>query len=121
MTQAKEAIEAVSWQEKSEWFQQCLLRNYYNAETGIMNQWYPREYNVAGENFYYWWQAHVIDILVDGYERSGDPVYSMRIKELSQSLRAYNGGHSGIITMMIWNGRHWRCYVLIGLQDMKPI
>ncbi|MEK8207658.1 glycoside hydrolase family 76 protein [Paenibacillus sp. FSL R5-0636] len=92
MTQAKEAIEAVSWQEKSEWFQQCLLRNYYNAETGIMNQWYPREYNVAGENFYYWWQAHVIDILVDGYERSGDPVYSLRIKELSQSLQAYNGG-----------------------------
>lgn len=92
MTQAKVDLEALNWQERSEWFQQCLERNYYNAETGIMNQWYPREYNAAGENFYYWWQAHVIDILVDGYERSGDPAYSLRIKELIENLQAYNGG-----------------------------
>lgn len=57
-----------------------------------MNQWYPREFNAEGANFYYWWQAHVIDILVDGYERSGDPAYSLRIKELSEHLQAYNGG-----------------------------
>lgn len=92
MTLTKEALEVLNWKERSEWLQQCLKRNYYNAETGIMNQWYPREYNVAGENFYYWWQAHVIDILVDGYERSGDPAYSLRIKELSEHLQAYNGG-----------------------------
>ncbi|MDH6371881.1 putative alpha-1,6-mannanase (GH76 family) [Paenibacillus sp. PastF-3] len=92
MTQPKETLEMINWKERAEWFQQCIERNYYNAETGIMNQWYPRAYNVEGENFYYWWQAHVIDILVDGYERSGDPAYSLRIKELSQSLAIYNGG-----------------------------
>ncbi|MEK5255143.1 glycoside hydrolase family 76 protein [Paenibacillus sp. FSL F4-0125] len=92
MTQAKEALDALNWKGRSEWLQNCLKHNYYDAETGIMNQWYPREFNVTGENFYYWWQAHVIDILVDGYERSGDPAYSLRIKELSEHLQAYNGG-----------------------------
>ncbi|KGE17400.1 glycosyl hydrolase [Paenibacillus wynnii] len=85
-------FEMKSWSERAEWFHQCLHENFYNLSTGIMNQWYPRENNQAEDNFYYWWQAHVIDTLVDAYERTGNSVYALRIQELSRNLRVYNGG-----------------------------
>ncbi|MDO3411772.1 glycoside hydrolase family 76 protein [Saccharibacillus sp. CPCC 101409] len=78
--------------EKADYVQEALHRNYRNAETGILNQWFPREYKAENENFYYWWQAHVIDVLVDGLERTGDETYAAQLEELTRSLRAYNGG-----------------------------
>lgn len=92
MTSSIKLGEAESWWERAEWFQQSLQDNFYNHKTGIMNQWYPQENNKLDDNFYYWWQAHVIDTLVDGYERTGESVYALRIQELTRSLRAYNGG-----------------------------
>ncbi|MEK8130714.1 glycoside hydrolase family 76 protein [Paenibacillus filicis] len=92
MSDSIQTVGASSWKERAEWYQQRLLHNYYNAETGIMNQWYPAGSNQAEDNFYYWWQAHVIDVLVDGLERTGSPIYADRIRELSRSLRIYNGG-----------------------------
>ncbi|MBW7458212.1 AGE family epimerase/isomerase, partial [Paenibacillus sepulcri] len=92
MTGKLDTADKESWQEHAGRLQQSLQRHYYNEETGIMNQWYPRGRNRADDNFYYWWQAHVIDVLADGYERTGDADYARRIQDLSRSLRAYNGG-----------------------------
>ncbi|MBT2292752.1 glycosyl hydrolase [Paenibacillus albidus] len=92
MEQPIEATPGEPWHSRADWFQRCLWRNYFNEETGIMNQWVPRDFIPSDDNFYYWWQAHVIDVLVDAYERTQDPVYAERIRSLSCSLRAYNGG-----------------------------
>lgn len=64
---------AENWAARADWLQDSFWQHYYNADSGIMNQWYPREYSRAGDNFYYWWQAHVIDVLTDAYERTGIP------------------------------------------------
>lgn len=71
---------------------QDMFACYMNDETGILDQWYPRSENRPGDNFYYWWQAHVLDVLVDAYERSGDPALPERIGRFCRSLESYNGG-----------------------------
>lgn len=87
-----EASAQADWKARADWFQRCLQQHYYNEETGIMNQWFPKAHIRPDDNFYYWWQAHVMDVLVDAYERTGDPAAPLRIREFSRCLRAYNGG-----------------------------
>jgi predicted alpha-1,6-mannanase (GH76 family) len=79
------------WAERAEFFQEGIYDYYWNEHTSIMNQWYPVSHNAKGDNFYYWWQAHVIDVFVDGWERSGDAKYLQRIDRLARGLKIYNG------------------------------
>ena len=116
------AVETESWKERAEWFQQCMHHNYYNEVTGIMNQWYPKENNKATDNFYYWWQAHVIDVLVDAYERTGELAYAQRIQDLSRSLKAYN---EGTFLHNYYDDMEWtalallRAYKATGVEEYK--
>ncbi|MNO12315.1 Glycosyl hydrolase family 76 [compost metagenome] len=87
-----EAATKADWQARADWFQRSLQQHFYNEKTGIMNQWFPREDFRPDDNFYYWWHAHVLDVLVDAYERTEDPELARHIREYSHSLRAYNGG-----------------------------
>jgi len=111
-----------SWNERADGFQRSLQDHYYNAETGIMNQWYPRENNAKTDNFYYWWQAHVIDVLVDAYERTGEAAWAARIQQLSRSLRAYNGG---TFSHNYYDDMEWtalallRAYKAVGDEEYK--
>ncbi|WP_379131840.1 glycoside hydrolase family 76 protein [Paenibacillus sp. sgz500958] len=85
-------LPAGDWSSRADWMQEKLWQNYFNEETGIMNQWFPREFVREGDNFYYWWQAHVLDVLIDAYERTRNPEYALRILNLSRSLHSFNGG-----------------------------
>lgn len=80
------------WAKRAEHFQQTLHERYRNEGTGILNQWFPASAAPDNENFYYWWQAHVIDVFVDALERTGDERYARRIADLSQNLHRVNGG-----------------------------
>lgn len=82
---------AANWDERADLLQEAMYRNYGNPDSGIMDQWFPREHAGAGENFYYWWQAHVLDVLVDAYKRTGKPMYADRMEAFSRSLYKYNG------------------------------
>lgn len=86
------AGQAALWAERAARMHQDMFACYMNDETGILDQWYPRSENRPGDNFYYWWQAHVLDVLVDAYERSGDPALPERIGRFCRSLESYNGG-----------------------------
>ncbi|WP_255314366.1 glycoside hydrolase family 76 protein [Bacillus sp. FJAT-26390] len=77
---------------RADFAQDALMGNYWNETTSIMNQWYPREANRADENYYYWWQAHVIDVFVDGLNRTGDRLYKDRIEAIYEGLLRSNGG-----------------------------
>lgn len=79
------------WAERADWLQERLYANYYDASTGILAQWCPLEAAKTGENFYYWWQAHVIDVWMDGYARSQDAKYLVRIQSLAEHLYRING------------------------------
>ncbi|QTH44606.1 glycosyl hydrolase [Cohnella sp. LGH] len=80
------------WTERAEELQEVFYRHYWNERTAIMNQWYPEKEGSEGENYYYWWQAHAIDVLVDGWERSRDGKYLERARRLARGLKASNGG-----------------------------
>jgi len=51
-----------------------------------------RQDNAGNNNFNYWWNAHVLDVLVDGYERTEDASYLPRMKALLNGIKAKNGG-----------------------------
>ncbi|MGN7761719.1 glycoside hydrolase family 76 protein [Paenibacillus sp. 22594] len=87
-----EAVMKADWPARADEAQRSLKKHFYNEKTGIMNQWFPREYFRSDDNFYYWWHAHVLDVLIDAYERNHDPELAIQIREYSRSLRAYNGG-----------------------------
>ncbi|GAE05978.1 glycoside hydrolase family 76 protein [Paenibacillus sp. JCM 10914] len=86
-----EEIPATIWDARANRLQETMYRNYWNRDSGIMDQWFPREKAVAGENFYYWWQAHVLDVLIDAYNRTGKPEYASQMESFSRSLYKYNG------------------------------
>lgn len=87
-----EAVTKADWPARADEVQRSLKKHFYNEKTGIMNQWFPREYFRPDDNFYYWWHAHVLDVLIDAYERTHDPELALQIREYSRSLRTYNGG-----------------------------
>ncbi|MCH7409780.1 hypothetical protein MM239_10275 [Belliella sp. DSM 111904] len=50
-----------------------------------------RENNTGNERFHYWWNAHMLDVLVDGYIRTNDESYLPKMKALLQGIRSKNG------------------------------
>lgn len=79
-----------------------------------MNQWYPFSGSEAGENFYYWWQAHVIDVLVDAWERSKNSMYLERINRLAQGLKSFNGG---TFRHNYYDDMEWTALALLRVYD----
>ncbi len=49
-----------------------------------------RENNQGNEFFHYWRNAHMVDVLVDGYLRSGDQEYLTRAKALVLGIKSRN-------------------------------
>lgn len=79
------------WNDRAERFQTVLYERYHNPATGILNQWFPGSHKTENEPFYYWWQAHVLDVFVDALERTGEAKYAERIEKLAVHLRRSNG------------------------------
>lgn len=51
-----------------------------------------RQDNQGNEFFNYWWNAHMVDVLMDGYLRTSDEDFLTRIKTLVQGIKVRNGG-----------------------------
>lgn len=47
--------------------------------------------NTGNSTFHYWPNAHALDVLVDGYKRTNNPVYLSRMKALLQGIKVRNG------------------------------
>ncbi len=48
--------------------------------------------NSGNENFNYWWNAHMLDALVDGYLRTNDEHYKLKMKAILKGIKVKNGG-----------------------------
>lgn len=81
-----------AWSAVADEAQAALRLRYWNEELGMMNQWFPPVKAFGEENFYYWWQAHVMDVLIDGLERTGEVIYRELLGKLAEGVRSYNGG-----------------------------
>lgn len=104
----------------SEQLQTTLHKLYWNPDTQIMNQWDDSlTVKRTDENYYYWWQAHAADVILDGYARTGNVAYSNRLEQLFHGILRSNGGtfRHPYYDDMQWMALAWlRAYDMTGAQ-----
>ncbi|GMK44813.1 glycoside hydrolase [Paenibacillus glycanilyticus] len=88
----KTAATSVIWQERAEEAQLELTKSFWDDKRGLYNNAAPCIAQLCTDPFNYWWLAHAVDALVDGYERSGDERYAEQIAKLHQGLLDRNAG-----------------------------
>lgn len=79
-----------------------LTYNYASLSDSLQNATYntfisaDRNYfvqnNSGTTNFNYWPQAHMLDVLLDGYLRTKNTQYTLRMKALLNGIKVKNGG-----------------------------
>lgn len=88
-----------NWAERSDTSQLALERYFWNSSQSIY-------YSNSGENtdFNYWWQAHALDVLVDGFIRTGNSGYTNKIVLLYNGIAKRNNGGfiNGFYDDMAW-------------------
>lgn len=92
--------------------QEALWKYFWNEEKQYLNQRYPA---LADDKFMYWWQAHAIDVLLDGYLRTDSPVYKERLRLLISGTWKENGStfiHNWVDDM------EWFALALLRLWDV---
>jgi predicted alpha-1,6-mannanase (GH76 family) len=66
---------------------QAALNQYFWAPA---DQYYLQN-NLGKPDFNYWWQAHGLDILLDGYQRTKVTDYTAKMQQLQQGTKKKNG------------------------------
>lgn len=82
--------------------QDALWKYFWNEDKQYLNQRTPY---TEEDKFIYWWQAHAVDVLMDGYLRTGDSLYIERIEKLYDGVLKENGGtfiHNWVDDMEWW-------------------
>jgi predicted alpha-1,6-mannanase (GH76 family) len=110
--------EVSDWGEVSQKFQQITYDTYLSS-AGTFGQ-----DNLGNQNFNYWWNAHMLDVLVDGYKRSGNDAYLPRMKALLEGIKTRNGNRykNAFIDDMEWLGiACLRAYEETGDESYKEV
>ncbi|MGO4344647.1 glycoside hydrolase family 76 protein [Paenibacillus sp. MCAF9] len=74
----------------AEWAEEKLIEHYWNENGKLMNNAYPYS-KEREESLNYWWKAHAVDAMMDGYERTGDAAYTDRAEGVVKSIIKKNG------------------------------
>ncbi|MBW3128612.1 glycoside hydrolase family 76 protein [Hymenobacter profundi] len=83
---APPVVATANWSARADSAQAALQQNFY-----VANENYYRQNNAGQNNFNYWWQAHGLDILIDGFQRTSSADYLTRMRQLIQGAKAKNG------------------------------
>lgn len=85
MTTSQQAI----WAERASIAQRSLDHFFGTDHPQLLNNSHP-----AGDNatFNYWWLAHLIDVRIDAYLRTGDRAWLEQAEEAYRNIRERNGG-----------------------------
>ena len=62
-----------------------------NIQFWSLDEKYYNQDNNGHKGFNYWWNAHALDVLVDGYNRTKDPAYTAKMNELLNGMYKKNG------------------------------
>lgn len=76
----------VDWAKAAEQSQLALDAQFYNTTNNYYNQ-----NNDGHTGFNYWWNAHALDVLIDGYNRTKDAKYLIKIDNLLAGCYVKNG------------------------------
>ncbi|REE86398.1 putative alpha-1,6-mannanase (GH76 family) [Paenibacillus taihuensis] len=80
------------WSERADLTQQELTKSFWDEKRGLFNNAAPCIAQLCTDPFNYWWMAHAVDVLTDGYERTGDMQYVTQLDKLYQGLLDRNAG-----------------------------
>ncbi|MGO4107585.1 glycoside hydrolase family 76 protein [Paenibacillus sp. YAF4_2] len=80
------------WQERAEEAQLELSSSFWDEKRGLFSNAAPCIAQLCSDPFNYWWLAHAVDVLTDGYERTGDERYTEQLVKLYQGLLDRNAG-----------------------------
>ncbi|MCC3376866.1 glycoside hydrolase family 76 protein [Cohnella sp. REN36] len=100
-------------QVRAETAQEELIYSFWNERLGIMNQLAPYE-PTCNDHFVYWWHAHVIDALADGYERTRNAAYLDRVDRVIEGVRRLNGG---TLLHNYYDDMEWMALALLRVYD----
>lgn len=77
-----------TWAQTADSLQLSTYNNYLGSNgTFVQN-------NAGNSTFNYWPNAHVLDVLVDGYLRTGNENYKTKMKALVQGIKIKNGNNT---------------------------
>lgn len=62
-----------------------------NTQFWSVNEQYYNQNNDGHTGFNYWWNAHALDVLVDGYNRTRDAAYTTKMDALLDGMYKKNG------------------------------
>ena len=85
---AQEAAAVLGWSARATAAQDALVTCFWNQDTRLFRTAHPAD--PSAKHWHYWWQAHAIDALVDGYERTRDESLPTRALELWQGVQERN-------------------------------
>ncbi len=80
------AAQKRNWAKAADSAQQALTTQFWSTE-----EKYYKHNNDNNPGFDYWWNAHALDVLVDGYIRTKDAAYTTRMKDLLTGMHKKNG------------------------------
>ncbi|MGE5672996.1 MAG: glycoside hydrolase family 76 protein [Mycobacterium leprae] len=116
------ANEPTTWAAKADAAQKALADLYWNPKRQMFDNQTPCPFDSCNQTFNYWWQAHAVDTLVDGYVRTGDGAYKQRLHDLYTGLVNRNGGAlpNEFYDDMEWMALAWlRAYDATGDETYK--
>lgn len=114
-----ETISTIDWAKEADSAQLALQTEFWNEY-----QHYYNQSNLPNDGFNYWWQAHALDVLVDGYLRTNSPSYLSQMKLLLEGITQKNGQtmHNTFYDDMEWMGLAClRAYEATGNQQYKDL
>ncbi|MEX1028772.1 MAG: glycoside hydrolase family 76 protein [Paenibacillaceae bacterium] len=91
MMNKQQTAETHIWQSRAGQAQEALTELFWNENNRMFDNLTPC-FDLCNDQFNYWWQAHAVDVLVDGYVRTGDEAYSDRLTKIYEGLLVRNAG-----------------------------
>lgn len=107
------AAAEIDWSERAGVAERAIVRRHLRPLAGVVPgtriariRW-PRRVPAAPFPWHYWWQAHLLDCLVDAQLRSPGPRRARAIAMVARGMRLHNGGS--------WTNRYYDDVAWLGL------
>lgn len=110
------------WEKRADEAQAALEHFFWNDDIKMYNIETPCPNGSCNTIFHYWWMAHAVDVLVDGWLRTGEPRYAERLRIFYEGILERNGGSlpNELYDDMEWMALAWlRAYAVTGEATYK--
>jgi predicted alpha-1,6-mannanase (GH76 family) len=87
-----EGVKESIWGERAEQAQRALDSRFWNPEICMYNIATPSPDWRSNTIFHYWWMAHAVELLVDGWKRTENSFYKEKLSMLHSGILRRNGG-----------------------------